>query len=78
MQYTWGKGCLDLMYSFVHHRDIAARNILVDAKGECKLADFGLSRATQEDKEYYRSYKDNELPVRWTAPECFDNVYSQL
>ena len=42
------------------HRDLAARNVLVDSSGICKVADFGLSRATRAGSDstagaYYRS-----------------------
>jgi len=46
------------------HRDIAARNILVD-KAECMIiSDLGMSRT----EDYYAS-KDTKMPIRWCAPE---------
>ena len=50
------------------HRDLAARNILVDENLLVKVADYGLSRDVDDDKNYYRitSYHAN-LPLRWTA-----------
>ena len=50
------------------HRDLAARNILMCDDSYIKLSDFGLSRSTQSPKEE----NDCILPLRWTAPECFD------
>ena len=58
------------------HRDIAARNVLIDSSLTVKLADFGLSRESRgeiDDEDmsaYYRieNFK-RPLPVRWTAPE---------
>lgn len=50
------------------HRDLAARNVLVDAKDFAKIADFGLSRDTEDD-EYYVA-KAGKVPIRWTAPEA--------
>lgn len=54
----------------VVHRDLAARNILVDDNLRAKVADYGLSRDIDEDKNYYqiKSYAAN-IPLRWTAPE---------
>lgn len=37
------------------HRDIAARNILVDSRNGCKVGDFGLCRRIEEEQELYQS-----------------------
>ena len=66
------------------HRDLAARNVLVATGMKCKVADFGLSRATAKssrdgagdgddaddngDDQYYRS-EAGIFPLRWTPPE---------
>ena len=35
-----------------------------------KVADFGLARALQEDKDYYRmNPKGARIPIRWCAVE---------
>jgi len=49
------------------HRDLAARNVLVDSAYTAKVADFGLSRRT--DNDYYRSSVGGALPLRWTGIE---------
>ena len=51
----------------VIHRDLSARNLLVsnvDGKYEAKVADFGLSRETDEYKA-----ESSLIPIRWSAPE---------
>ncbi|XP_063617249.1 uncharacterized protein LOC134790413 isoform X1 [Cydia splendana] len=50
------------------HRDVAARNCLVSARRQLKLADFGMARPVCES-DYYRFSRKGLLPVRWMAPE---------
>ncbi|GMR39698.1 hypothetical protein PMAYCL1PPCAC_09893, partial [Pristionchus mayeri] len=54
------------------HRDIAARNIMVDQQERCKVGDFGLSRAVGLDHENYHS-QGRKLPLKWMAPESLAN-----
>lgn len=51
------------------HRDVAARNVLLDSQLRAKLSDFGLAREINPDSPYYRS-RGGQIPVRWTAPEA--------
>ena len=42
-----------------------------------KVADFGLSRAMKEGKDYYRMGQGGQLPVRWMSPESLlDHVFT--
>ena len=59
-------------------QDLAARNVLVDKNETCKVSDFGLLREVPKDKEIYISQGGGDSPVRWMAPESFnDNIFSE-
>lgn len=51
------------------HRDLATRNVLIDARNNDKVSDFGLSRDLVSG-DYYRAKEDAKMPVRWSALEC--------
>ena len=54
------------------HRDLAPRNVLLDANGRCVLCDFGLSKQMHmdfDDTEYHAPGNGYNLPIRWMAPE---------
>ncbi|KAF5204860.1 kinase [Thalictrum thalictroides] len=52
----------------VVHRDIKCANILVDANGSVKLADFGLAKATK-----FNDVKSCKGTAFWMAPEVVNN-----
>lgn len=54
--------------SKIVHRDLATRNILMDTTKLVKVSDFGFSRILR-DKDYYRSTKGGNWPIKWSAPE---------
>eukprot|EP00042_Codosiga_hollandica_P054980 m.757507 g.757507 ORF g.757507 m.757507 type:complete len:783 (-) comp59023_c0_seq29:101-2449(-) len=60
------------------HRDIAARNVLLDAHLTPKLADFGLARGLYSNEYYRRSGQRVALPIYWMSPEAvFDGVFTE-
>ena len=72
-------GLVALGRAGIVHRDLAARNVLIDGQLSVKIADFGLSRETDEDKNYYRYQTGRPLPIRWTAPEVLtDRAWTTL
>lgn len=53
------------------HRDVAARNILIE-RGRAKVTDFGLARETRNTN----TTKTEIGPIRWMAPESMSRQYS--
>lgn len=62
------------------HRDLASRNCLLDATGNCKIADFGLSQrvySSHGGNDYYRGDEEDAIPIRWMPPEAvLQNKYT--
>lgn len=67
--YQTALGMVALGELSIVHRDLAGRNILVGGGNSIKVADFGLSRDAEEDRDYYRQQTEHPLPLRWSAPE---------
>jgi len=57
------RGMAYLESKSIIHRDIAARNFLVDAAARVKVSDFGMAR------DNYYSASNAQVPIKWTAPE---------
>ncbi|XP_028941525.1 cytoplasmic tyrosine-protein kinase BMX, partial [Antrostomus carolinensis] len=51
------------------HRDLAAKNCLVDSNLIVKVSDFGMTRYVLDD--LYISSLGTKFPVKWSAPEVF-------
>jgi serine/threonine protein kinase len=52
------------------HRDIAARNILVDQAERVMISDLGMSRT----EDYYAT-SETKMPIRWCAPESLKVLF---
>jgi len=63
---------LHLSYENIVHKDLAARNVLISAHFEAKVADFGLSKKVGNGKERQtlNFYEKSAVgPIKWMAPE---------
>ena len=58
---------------YILHRDIAARNCLVQVNATVKLCDFGLARQVIEDD--YLAESKEPISVRWASPEILNSLH---
>ncbi|XP_065179013.1 uncharacterized protein LOC135809566 isoform X2 [Sycon ciliatum] len=54
------------------HRDLSARNCMLNADLNLKISDFGLTRDIYQS-DYYRKRDRGVLPVRWLPHEALDD-----
>ena len=55
----------------VIHRDVAARNVLVDAHLHVRVADFGFARLKEAGRSQKGGYTTSNVgPIKWSAPEA--------
>eukprot|EP01117_Protostelium_nocturnum_P009923 TRINITY_DN3536_c0_g1_i3.p1 TRINITY_DN3536_c0_g1~~TRINITY_DN3536_c0_g1_i3.p1 ORF type:complete len:310 (-),score=102.41 TRINITY_DN3536_c0_g1_i3:31-960(-) len=67
------KGMMYIHKKGVIHRDLSARNLLVDSSFKVKISDFGLSK----ENDFYDS-KSKAIPYKWTAPEVIAEQRSTM
>lgn len=52
------------------HRDVAARNILLDSAGNCKVGDLGQAVYVGDKAGAYIAPPHEIFAIRWMAPEA--------
>lgn len=53
----------------VIHRNLAARNVLLQNAQQIKICDFGLAKLLQREQDMYVSRQTVKFPSKWYAPE---------
>jgi len=71
------RGLLHLHEHKFIHRDVAARNVLLSGTFEPKVADFGLSRKIQADRDHHTTQSDLG-PIKWMSPESLKKRYYSI
>lgn len=57
------------------HRDLSCRNIFLTEDMHAVIGDFGLS-IKKDNEEKFSSLSIEQLPIRWSAPESFNGIFS--
>jgi len=71
-------GMVHLSSLKIIHKDLAARNILLDEHCSPKIADFGLSKIMEQVQSSAATATKQFGPLRWMAPECFtESTFSE-
>ena len=70
MAYQASKGMHFLHSSGIVHRDLKSLNLLLDAKWNVKVSDFGLTKFKEDVKN--KTSRDVAGSVHWTAPEVLN------
>ncbi|BFZ01172.1 hypothetical protein BsWGS_04211 [Bradybaena similaris] len=62
----------------VTHKDVAARNCMVDESSQVKLCDAAFSWDYFEKEYVYDEQRERYLPIRWMAPESIKDGYYDM
>ncbi|XP_055874257.1 uncharacterized protein LOC106052215 isoform X2 [Biomphalaria glabrata] len=62
----------------ITHKDVAARNCMVDENGLVKLSDASFSWDFYPDEYVYDKQRERYLPLRWMAPESLSDGYYDM
>ncbi|RUS72680.1 hypothetical protein EGW08_019561 [Elysia chlorotica] len=62
----------------VTHKDVAARNCMIDEYSVVKLSDASFSWDIYPDEYVYDQARERYLPIRWMAPESLTDGYYDM
>eukprot|EP01114_Cavostelium_apophysatum_P021104 TRINITY_DN7266_c0_g1_i1.p1 TRINITY_DN7266_c0_g1~~TRINITY_DN7266_c0_g1_i1.p1 ORF type:complete len:488 (-),score=59.73 TRINITY_DN7266_c0_g1_i1:14-1477(-) len=66
-------GLSHLHHEKIVHRDVAARNVLLNSKLDAFVSDFGFARLVEATEDGVGTTSTNMGPVKHMAPECLNN-----
>jgi serine/threonine protein kinase len=72
MAYQAAKGMHFLHSSGIVHRDLKSLNLLLDAKWNVKVSDFGLTKFREEVQK--ATVREAQGSIHWTAPEVLNET----
>jgi len=70
--YDASSAIMHLHHQNIVHRDVSARNFLVNSYNRCFISDFGMSVALESKSQCYAGDGNEPVPIAWCAPEVLN------